>query len=102
VFNASALNSGQINQRVVAILLNVRVALQQAADLQGWAAGVSLADLEASGFSPADSAALLSAIADAGAVAQFYNTGLPPSTYPQPAGAPYVYAASQRQVIGPQ
>ena len=48
----------------------------------------------------ADAQSVLSALADANALRQIYETGLPPATYPQPPQA-YVYAASQRQVIGP-
>lgn len=82
-------------------LIQLRNSLDAVRDLYGWSSGVAASDLVTLGFSSTDAATLLAAIADANAVAQVYATGLPPSTYPQPASA-YVYAATQRQVIGPQ
>jgi hypothetical protein len=62
--------------------------------------GVVPADLQGIGFTPTDAASILSAVADANALAQYYDTGLPPSSYPQPPAA-YVYGQSQRVVLGP-
>jgi len=101
VFNPTQNNSGVVAGNVTQRLLALRNALDAVQDLYGWSSGISLADLEAIGFSAADASSLLSAVADAHALAEIYSTGLPPGTYPQPASA-YVYAASQRQVIGPQ
>lgn len=99
----STITAAEILQQAQTVLLNVRRAHEAAADLQAWMAGIGLADLTdpAVGLSQADAEAILTAVADAAAGAQIYETGLPPGTYPQPSGA-YVYAASQRIVIGPQ
>jgi hypothetical protein len=53
------------------------------------------------GMASGDADAILSALADANALSSYYNTGLPPGTYPQP-GSAYVYGASQRIVLGPR
>lgn len=98
----TGLTQGQVLASIQAKLLNLRNALSDVQDLYGWSSGIAATDLETDlGFNAADANALLGAIADANAVAQVYSTGQPPSTYPQAASA-YVYAASQRQVIGPQ
>lgn len=67
-----------------------------------WLAAYAAADLEAAPVSmDAPSAtAIFSAFADANALYQVYVTGQAPGSYPQVTG-PYVYAASQRVVIGP-
>lgn len=101
VFNSSQFNTGVVAGSVQQKLIALRNALVSVQELYGWSSGVSAADLEAIGFSAADANALLSAVADANALAQIYTTGQPPNTYPQAASA-YVYASSQRQVIGPQ
>jgi len=101
IFNQGQLSAGIIAGNAQQRLVALRSALESVADLYAWSAGVAPADLEGAGFNAADAATLQSAIADANALAQIYATGLPPSTYPQPSSA-YVYAASQRQVIGPQ
>lgn len=100
MFN-SGLTQGQVLANIQNRLSALRQALEDVENLYGWSSGVSAADLEGIGFSPSDANSILSAIADANAVGQIYATGQPPSTYPQAASA-YVYAASQRQVIGPQ
>lgn len=88
-------------------LVQIRNAMNVAADLQAWAAGVTPEELTRVGGTPFpvltldEAKALLTAIADAYALSCYYNTGLPPAGYPQP-GAPYVYGASQRIVIGPR
>jgi len=102
IFNTGAgagVNSTTIGAVVTAKLVALRAALEAVNDLQGWASGVSPADLEGIGFSAGDASTLLSAIADAGALYSIYSAGQPPGTYPQAASA-YIYAASQRQVTG--
>lgn len=101
IFNLAQLNAGVIAGNVQQRLVALRSALMNAQELFGWSSSVTQADLVSAGFSSADASTLLSAIADANALASIYATGVPPATYPQPASA-YVYAASQRQVIGPQ
>jgi len=99
---ATGLTAAQILANVQARLLALRQALEAVTDLQEWSSGVTGADMEtATGLSASDAATLQSAIADAAALADIYDSGLPPGSYPQPASA-YVYAATQRQVIGPQ
>ena len=67
-----------------------------------WLKAYAAADLEAAPISmdAASAVALFSAFADADAMYQIYTTGQAPATYPQVTG-PYVYAASQRVIIGP-
>lgn len=98
---AYGLTQAQLLSQVQQSLIALRNAINVVGNFESWASGISAADLTPLGFSTADANTLLSAIADAAAVAQLYKTGLPPSTYPQPASA-YVYAASQTRVIGPQ
>lgn len=83
-------------------LANLRNALEDCENMHQWLAGVAVTDLEAAplNFSAADAQAILTALADADAIYQIYSTGQAPGTYPQVTG-PYVYAASQRAVIGP-
>lgn len=95
------ITQAQVTQAVTSKLIALRTALNDVADLHEWTSGLSEADLMNIGFAQADADAILSAVADASAVAQIYTTGLPPGTYPQPASA-YVYEASQAGVIGPQ
>lgn len=101
IFNSGQLNSGVIVGNAQQRLIALRNALEGAADLNAWASSITAADLEAVGFTADDAATFLAACADASALNSIYTTGLPPSSYPQPQDA-YVYAASQRQVIGPQ
>jgi hypothetical protein len=89
-----------VTQRVQATLGALRAALSDVADEYNWTSGVAATDLEALGFTSDGANAILSAVADANALAQIYSTGLPPGTYPQPASA-YVYEASQAAVLGP-
>lgn len=98
---ANGFTQGQMLNSIQGKLMDLRRALSAVQQLESWASGVAAADLEALGFNNADAEMLLSAIADAAALATIYNTGLPPLTYPQPA-TDYVYGASQAQVIGPQ
>ncbi len=88
---------GQVTSRLV----NARRALREAADVYAWLSAYSSADLVAVGFTQEDADALFSAAADISALYGIYTTGLPPSSYPQPASA-YVYANSGRVVTGPQ
>lgn len=80
----------------------LRQAIHDVQDLYSWASAYSAADLEAAPVSmdAASASALLSALADANAIGQVYLTGQAPGSYPQ-VGSPYVYATSQRAVIGP-
>lgn len=96
----SPVTQAVVTQRVQAKLGALRDALNDVADEYKWTSGVSANDLVAIGFSSADANAILSAVADAHAVALIYETGLPPATYPQPASA-YPYEASQAAVLGP-
>ena len=99
VFNGSNTNPNTLINQVTNKLVVLRNAMDAITDLYGWSSGVAASDLEAIGMAAGDASALLTAIADANAVAQIYDTGLPPGSYPQPSSA-YVYAASQRQVMG--
>lgn len=98
--------AGQENLTLVATqainrLRALRDALDAIEDFQAWLTTQTTAQLTGLGFSATDVSELQSAMADANAMNDLYNTGLPPSTYPQPTSA-YVYGASQRIVIGPQ
>lgn len=88
---------GNVQSRLFAL----RNDLEAVRDLYNWSAAITASDLQGLGFTSSDANAILSAIADANAVAQLYATGLPPESYPQPAST-YVYATSQQSVIGPQ
>jgi hypothetical protein len=101
IFGAGNISIGQLVQQATSLLKSHRDILAAITNLHDWVSAQSTTDLEGLGISAADLGALLAAIADAAAEAQIHNTGLPPSTYPQPASA-YVYAASQRQIVGPQ
>lgn len=101
IFSAGNANVGTIVNRSIQLMLTLRETFQEIADLQAWMIAQSTSDLEGLGFSASDLSMLQSALADANAMAQIYTTGLPPSTYPQPASA-YVYANSMREIIGPQ
>jgi hypothetical protein len=99
---STGLSTQQVNALIQSKLYALRKALEDVQDLQMWAAGISLADVEtATGLTEADATTVKSAIADASALGDYYNTGLPPATYPQPSSA-YPYGQSQRAVIGPQ
>jgi hypothetical protein len=101
IFVAGDANVSTIVNRAQQFMINLRDTFKSIADLQAWIAAQSDSDLEALGFSASDLGMLRSALADANALGLTYTTGLPPGTYPQPASA-YVYAASQRLVIGPK
>lgn len=80
----------------------LRQAIHDVQDLYSWVSGLAAADLEAApiNMDAPSATALLSALADANAIGQIYLTGQAPGTYPQVTG-PYVYAASQRVIMGP-
>lgn len=101
IFSAGNANVGTIVNRATQFLINLRDTFEQVSDLEAWLSAQSDADLEALGFSAGDLSMLRSALADANALGLIYTTGLPPGTYPQPASA-YIYATSQRAIIGPQ
>lgn len=98
---AAGITEAYVVNNAQARLSALRRALQDCANMQAWLAGIAQADLVALGFSAADATALLSAMADASALNQVYATGQAPATYPQVTGTPYVYAASQRAIMGP-
>jgi hypothetical protein len=97
-----------ITNNVQRTLTSLRNALAACQELQLWAQSVSMADLIAAGFEPdpeddttsPDAQAIKSALADAAAFAQIFDTGQAPGSYPQVAGEPYVYGQSIRNVIG--
>jgi hypothetical protein len=99
--NDPSLTGQQVAALITQRLTALRNAVDSINDLYGWTSGIALADLEGLGLSAAWAGNLLSAAADAHALALIYSTGLPPGTYPQPSSA-YVYAASQQQVMGPR
>lgn len=101
VFTAGNTSAGQVAGTAITRLLALRRALADAATFQAWLAAQADADLNGIGMSEADVNMLRPAAADASALSVMYNTGLPPSTYPQPPVA-YVYSASQRLIIGAQ
>ncbi len=106
MFNAPNMSAGALISQVQTTLLGIRNAMDAAEDLYKWSSAVSAADLTAAppdgpGMRQEDAEALLSACADAHALADYYNVGVPPATYPQPALG-YTYGASQRRVIGPR
>lgn len=78
-------------------LSQLREALQRCTEIRQWLAAYSSSDLVALGFSSADASAILSAFADADGLNQVYLTG----TDSRDPGAGYVYANSQRVIIGP-
>lgn len=79
-------------------------AMDEVQQFQEYLSGIAVADLENTaagmGFSAAYAQGLKSAFADADAARQLIQTGLPPSSYPQPPSA-YVYAASIYAIMGP-
>jgi hypothetical protein len=99
IFNASNLTTGVVANGVTQVLVNLRNALDAAADLYQWSSGIAAADLESLGFSADDASDILGAIADANAVNQIYTTGQPPSSYPQASSA-YIYEESQARIWG--
>ena len=102
---ATGLSPAQVQTLIQTRLVNLRTAINSIVDLYRWTSGLSATDLAtAAGLSQGDAAVYLSAVADANAEAQIHYTGQAPGTYPQvPAvPGPYVYSASQAQVIGPQ
>ena len=97
---ATALN------QAVRTLIALRAAVNMAEDLYKWTSGISADELTAAppnglGMTQATADGLLSSAADAHALAEYYNTGVPPISYPQP-NETYVYGASQRRLIGPR
>lgn len=78
------------------MLSTLRTALEAAADLYAWSSALSIADLEAIGFTASDAQAILTAAADANEPAVLYRGGgLGSYTLP------YNFSASQAAVIGP-
>lgn len=87
----------QVTGIAVARLQALRRALDDCQDMNEWLAGLSITDLGSIGFSSGDAGTLKSAFADAGALWQLYDAGTLPGSYT----LPYVFGASQRQVLGP-
>lgn len=98
----AGITSAYVVNNAQAKLRALRQALHDVQDFYSWLSAYAASDLEASPVSmdTVSAPALFSAMADANALAQIYLTGLPPGTYPQPTSA-YVYANSQRVVMGP-
>lgn len=98
-----------ITANVQRTLVNLRNALADAQQAQLWAESVSMADLITAGFEPdpedestsPDAQDIKSALADAAAFAQIFDTGQAPGSYPQ-VSDPYVYGQSIRNIIGPR
>jgi hypothetical protein len=86
-----------VNSNAQAKLAALRRALHDVADFYAWLSAYAPADLVSLGFSAAGAQDIFSAFADANGMAQIYNTG----TDSRNPGAGYVYANSQRVVIGP-
>ena len=97
----ATINAAQLTGTVVADLLELRTVLGRLRERFRWTSSVALADIEGLGIDPVTAQSILTAVADANAFAQLYDTGMPPAAYPQPPTA-YVYGASQRALIGPQ
>jgi len=97
---AAGVTQAYVNNTAQAKLAALRRALIDCQQFYLWLSAYATADLVALGFTSADAQDVFSAMADANALYQIYATGQPPGTYPQAASA-YVYAASQRVVIGP-
>lgn len=101
IFNTSIINTQQvIAAQAQNRLQQLRNALVSVEQFYQWLSAYSQSDLVSAGFSAADATDILNAFADANALYQIYTTGQPPGTYPQASSA-YVYAASQRVVVGP-
>jgi hypothetical protein len=96
----SGITQAYVTNNAQAKLAALRNALEDVENFYEWLSAYAESDLETMGFTTADATAIFTAFADANALYQIYTTGLPPGTYPQPASA-YVYAASQRVIIGP-
>jgi hypothetical protein len=84
-------------QQKIAALRN---ALIDAENYYQWLIGYAQSDLTGITMQATDVSSIYTAFADANALYQIYTTGQAPSTYPQVTG-PYIYAASQRVIIGP-
>lgn len=100
MFN-TGLSQSQVLANIQSRLIALRQAFEDVQNLYAWSSGIQQSDLENAGFSADDANTVLEAINDANAVAQIYDTGLPPANYPQPPSA-YQYSTWQRQIIGPQ
>ena len=97
---AAGVTQAYVTNNAQAKLAALRRALHDVQDFYLWLSAYAATDLVALGFTAADAQSVFSAAADANALYQIYATGLPPGTYPQP-GSAYVYATSQRIVVGP-
>jgi hypothetical protein len=97
------MNQAQILASVQGKLNNLANALEDINKLYRWSSALAAADLEAAplSFSASDATAILTAINDAHALFLIYTAGQAPGSYPQVAGNPYDYAASQAALMGP-
>lgn len=86
----------QISGNAQAKLVNLQTALQAAADYYVWLSANTQAELEAIGFSTADTTALFNAFADASELYTIYNGGTL-GTYT----LPYNFSTSIRVIMGP-
>lgn len=97
--------TGQTQQYVLASVQSKLTALRSALDAVAqeykWSSGVAASDLVTLGFTEADASAILSAVADANALSDYWNVGHPTQgSYPQPQ-SDYVFGQSAANVIGP-
>lgn len=107
ILNSQGMSGSQVKSNAINLLKQHRAILSQLNDYYLWSSGVAASDLTTAwpnDFDTPTANGLLSAIADAHAEYQIHMTGQAPSTYPQvptTAPGPYVYAASQNALIGP-
>lgn len=97
----ATIQAQQLLGNVTGDLLDLRNVLARLKERYRWTSSVALSDIEGLGIDLVTAQDLLTAVTDANALAQIYDTGLPPGSYPQPASA-YPYGASQRAFLGPQ
>jgi hypothetical protein len=100
IFGPGNANASNISATAIAVATELRAAAVRAVQVHQWMAAISDTELLNAGFTQSDLDMCRSAVADMSAVADILDTGLPPSTYPQPSSA-YVYANSMRLIIGP-
>jgi len=106
----TGLNPQSLTNQVQQTLGALRNAIDAVDELYAWSSGVSEQELIDLGFATSpgddttspDALAILSACADANAIAVIYRTGQAPESYPQVTGDPYVFAESIARVLGPR
>jgi hypothetical protein len=97
LFNSAQQSPQQIVQLAQARLLALLRALNDIDDFYKWLSAQADLDLTGIGFSATDLGTLRSAVADAHALVQLFESGTLPGTYT----LPYTFGASQRLVLGP-